>query len=58
MGEIPTIKAVYDRDTYRTHRYVISEGQSVKGAIYVPKDIEEIPREILVKLEVEDNQSE
>lgn len=50
MSEIPTVKAIYDRDTYRTHRYLIPEGQLVKGTLYIPKDSEEIPREILIEL--------
>ena len=52
MSEIPTIKAIYDKDTHRTHRYLIPEGQLVKGTLYVSKDTEKVPDEILIKLEV------
>lgn len=58
ISDTPKVTAVYDKDTYRTHRYLIPEGQLVKGTLYVPKDAGEVPREILVKLEVEDNRSE
>jgi excisionase family DNA binding protein len=50
MSEMPKVKAVYDKDTYRMHRYLIAEGQPVKGTLYIPKDTKDIPKRILIEL--------
>ncbi|MCD6214710.1 MAG: hypothetical protein J7J46_07020 [Candidatus Desulfofervidus sp.] len=52
MGkEVVEVKAVYERDTKRYHRFNI-ESEVVTGVIYVKKDAE-LPKEIRVKLTVE-----
>lgn len=51
-----TVKAHYDKDTFRTHRFIIDEGQIVKGTLYVSKDIkaQDIPTEVVVQLRNKD----
>jgi hypothetical protein len=44
------ITATYDKDTFRTHRYILDEGQLVKGSLYISKDSEQIPERIVVVL--------
>jgi hypothetical protein len=44
------ILASYDKDTFRTHRYLIDEGQVVKGSIYIAKDADAIPERIVIEL--------
>lgn len=51
------ITAYYDKDTFRTHRYNIAEGQEVSGSIYVPKDLEEKPRELHIKLKIKETRA-
>lgn len=47
------VKAVYERDTKRYHRFNIeSESEEVTGVVYVRRDAE-LPREVRVKLTVE-----
>jgi len=45
------VKAVYERDTKRYHRFNI-ESEEVTGVVYVKRDAE-LPREVRVKLTVE-----
>jgi len=45
------IKAQYDKDTFRCHRYLIEESEGVKGTIYIDKD-KDVPKEIVIKLMV------
>ena len=51
-----TVKAHYDKDTFRMHRFLIDEGQIVKGTLYVSKDIKakDIPSEVVVQLTEKD----
>ena len=44
--------ATYDRDSKRSHRYLIDEGQGITGTLYVPKEERQIPRKILSRLRV------
>jgi hypothetical protein len=50
LEEKVVITASYDRDSKRYHRYLIDEGQGVTGTVYIPKNEEEIPEEIVIKL--------
>jgi len=43
------IIATYDRDSKRYHRYLIDEGQPIKGTFYIPKD-SEVPERIVIEL--------
>lgn len=43
------ITATYDQDSKRFHRFLINEGQEVKGAIYVSKN-KEVPDKITIRL--------
>ena len=43
------LTAIYSRDSKRYHRYVIDEGQEIKGSIYVLKS-QEIPSEVIIQL--------
>jgi len=45
------VKAVYERDTKRYHRFNI-ESEEVTGVVYVKRNAE-LPREVRVKLTVE-----
>ena len=45
-----SIVAVFDDDSKRFHRFIISEGQGFAGSIYIPKGAE-IPDSITVKLQ-------
>lgn len=45
-----SIVAIFDDDSKRFHRFIISEGQGVAGSIYIPKGAE-IPDFITVKLQ-------
>ena len=53
MAEIKQVKiqAVYDKDTFRCHRYLIEETHGIKGTIYVDKDID-VPKEVIVTMVV------
>ena len=57
MAEIRQVKiqAVYDKDTFRCHRYFIKEAEGVKGTIYIDKDLEEVPKEIIIEMKVKGN---
>lgn len=46
------VTATYDKDSKRYHRYVIDEGQTIVGNIYIPKD-EDIPKQVTIKLRIE-----
>lgn len=48
------ITAYYDRDTFRCHRYLIEEAEGVKGTIYIDKDVEKAPKEILIEMKVKE----
>ena len=41
--------AFFDDDTKRMHRFIIEDGQGIKGSIYVPKD-EVVPDKISILL--------
>ena len=45
------VTATYDQDSKRYHRYLIDEGQGVTGTVYIPKKEEQIPEEIVIKLQ-------
>jgi len=45
------VKAVYERDTKRYHRFNI-ESEEVTGVVYVKRDAD-LPREVRVRLTVE-----
>lgn len=50
-----TIKATYDRDSKKFHRYIIDEGQGIVGNIYIPKTVERAPVKVVVELQVKGN---
>lgn len=54
MAETSQVKitATYDRDSKRYHRYIIDDGQGIVGNIYIPKDIEKVPKEIVITMQV------
>ena len=45
-----SITATFDDDTKRMHRFIIDDGQSVTGTIYVPKDSTTMPETVIVRL--------
>lgn len=51
MEEKKEVTATYDRDSKRYHRYLIDEGQGITGTLYIPKKEEQIPVEIVIKLQ-------
>ena len=55
-----TVKAHYDKDTFRMHRFLIDEGQIVAGSLYISKELkgQDIPTEVLVQLEERDKGQE
>ena len=52
MSDDIIVEAYYDKDTFRCHRYLIKEGQVIKGTLYVSKDTEVIPKEVVIQLKV------
>jgi hypothetical protein len=50
LEEKLVVTATYDRDSKRYHRYLIDDGQGVTGTVYIPKNKEQIPEEIVIKL--------
>jgi hypothetical protein len=51
LDEKLEVTATYDRDSKRYHRYLIDEGQGITGTVYIPKKEEQIPKEIVIKLQ-------
>jgi hypothetical protein len=51
LDEKVMVTATYDRDSKRYHRYLIDEGQGITGTLYIPKKEEQIPEEIVIKLQ-------
>ena len=51
MEEKLVVTATYDRDSKRYHRYLIDDGQGITGTVYIPKNDEQIPEEITIKLQ-------
>lgn len=43
------ITATFDKDSRRYHRFLVDEGQEVKGAIYIAKDAT-IPEKVTISL--------
>jgi len=37
-ANVVQVKATYDKDSKRYHRYTIDEGQGVVGNLYIPKE--------------------
>jgi len=52
MEEI--IKATYDRDSKKYHRYIIDEGQGIVGNIYVPKTVESAPTRVIIEMKIKE----
>ena len=50
-----TVKATYDQDSKRYHRYIIDEGQGIVGNIYIPKTVESAPIKVIIELQVKGN---
>ena len=48
------VRAVFDKDSRKFHRFVIDEGQGLVGAIYIPKS-QDVPKEVTIILEVQKN---
>lgn len=46
------VTATYDRDSKSYHMYIVDDGQGIVGTIYIPKDNDSIPKEVVVKLRV------
>ena len=57
MAEIKQakIQAVYDKDTFRCHRYFVNEQDGIKGTLYVDKSMKEVPKEIIIEMKVKGN---
>jgi hypothetical protein len=51
LEEKLTVTATYDRDSKRYHRYLIDDGQGITGTVYIPKNGDQIPEEIVIKLQ-------
>jgi hypothetical protein len=52
MGNVQIeVTCTYDQDTKRMHRYLIDQGQSITGVIYVPKTAKP-PESVTLKLQV------
>ena len=47
-----TVKATYDRDSKKFHRYIINEGQGIVGNIYIPKTVESAPIRVIIELQI------
>ena len=47
------IIAVYDKDTFRCHRYLIEEIDGIKGSLYFDKD-SDIPEKLIIELKVKE----
>ena len=47
------ITAIYDSDSKRYHRFLISEGQGITGTIYIPKDME-VPDSVTIQLKTKE----
>lgn len=43
------VTATFDDDTKRTHRFVIDDGQGVKGNLYFPRD-KQVPDVVIIHL--------
>lgn len=43
------ITATYDRDSRRYHRFLVDDGQKIKGAVYLPKS-EPVPDTVTILL--------
>ncbi len=52
------IQATYERDSKRYHKYVIDSGQEAVGTLYISKDVEAVPKELVVKLKVKEYKAE
>ena len=50
-----TVKATYDRDSKKYHRYIIDEGQGIVGNLYIPKDVESAPTRVIIDMKVKGN---
>ena len=50
----PTVKATYDRDSKKYHRYIIDEGQGIVGNIYIPKTVESAPTRVVIEMKVKE----
>ena len=48
------ITASYDGDTKRYHRYLIDNGQEIVGSLFIPKDFDQIPKEVIVRLQIKE----
>ena len=48
------VTAFYDRDTFKTHGYIIEESGGVKGSLYIDKDVEKVPKEIVVSMQIKE----
>lgn len=43
------LKATYDSDSKRYHRFIIDEGQGLTGTIYIPKE-GAVPNSVTIRL--------
>lgn len=50
------IKAKFDKDTKRMHRFNIESKDGVAGSIYVSKDLNPLPEEITVELKAKSDE--
>ena len=41
--------AVFDKDSRKYHRFVITEGQGIVGTLYIPKGTQ-VPNEVIIAL--------
>jgi hypothetical protein len=46
------LKATFDADTKRCHRFLIDDGQEVKGSLYLPKD-GAVPDVLVIRLQTQ-----
>ena len=52
MSETKTVELVarYDRDTKRTHRFLLEAAGDIAGSIYINKDTHPLPKRIVLEL--------
>ena len=58
MSETKTVElaARYDRDTKRTHRFLLEAAEGIAGSIYIDKDAHSLPKQIILNIKVKEDQ--
>jgi len=58
MSETKTVElaARYDRDTKRTHRFLLEAAEGIAGSIYISKDAHPLPKQVILNIKMKGNQ--